>query len=246
MALTDNLISFWELEEASGTRVDAVTATGNDLTDHNTVGSTTGKVGNAAVFVEADQHYLSHVDNASLSTGDIDFSFSAWIYLTDLSPTEPFLDVVCKSNGTTYEYELAWTKATNRVSFYVEGPSFVNATVIASNFGNLSAATWYHVVAWHDSVNDIIGIRINDSQTNTVSYSSGSKDTSYTFCMSSTNGGFAFWNGRIDQVGFWKKVLSAGEITQLYNGGAGLSYAAMQAFHARYYYDQLIGNVRNA
>ena len=64
--LLTNLISFWEMEEASGTRVDAVVASGNDLTDNATVTQNPGKVGNAAQFTLATSEWLSHVSNASL------------------------------------------------------------------------------------------------------------------------------------------------------------------------------------
>src|SRR6056300_304684 len=46
---TTDLVSFWKLDEASGTRVDAFGS--NDLTDNNTVGQGTGTVyANAADF----------------------------------------------------------------------------------------------------------------------------------------------------------------------------------------------------
>ena len=32
------------------------------------------------------------------------------------------------------------------------------------------------------------------------------------------------YNGLIDEVGFWHKVLSQSEVTSLYNSGAGLAY----------------------
>jgi hypothetical protein len=34
------------------------------------------------------------------------------------------------------------------------------------------------------------------------------------------------WSAWIDEVGFWNRALSAGEVTQLYNGGNALAYAA--------------------
>ena len=56
MKLTDDMISFWELEESSGTRADAHGA--HTLTDNNTVGQGTGVVGNCADLNSA-QHRIS-------------------------------------------------------------------------------------------------------------------------------------------------------------------------------------------
>ena len=74
--LTTSLIAHWNLDEASGTRVDA--KGGNDLTDNNTVTQATGIVSNAGQFTAANSEYLSIADNAALSTGDIDFTIPLW------------------------------------------------------------------------------------------------------------------------------------------------------------------------
>ena len=74
------LIAYWTLDEASGTRVDA--HGNNDLSDNNTVTSTTGKVGDAAAFATANSEYLSRADNADLSVGNIDFTFDLWLNLS--------------------------------------------------------------------------------------------------------------------------------------------------------------------
>ena len=67
--LPTNLIAYWKLDEASGTRNDSKGA--NHLTDNNTVTQAVGKVGNAAQFTLANSEYLSIADNADLSAGDI-------------------------------------------------------------------------------------------------------------------------------------------------------------------------------
>src|SRR5262245_43908996 len=79
MPLTDNLVSFWELEEASGTRNDSHGT--NHLTDNNTVGQGVGTVGNCGDFENGNSENLSITDNASLSGGDTDFTVQAWINL---------------------------------------------------------------------------------------------------------------------------------------------------------------------
>lgn len=219
MALIDSLVSYWALDEASGTRVDSHGS--NDLTDNNTVGSTTGIISTAADFEASNSEYLSHADNADLSTGDIDFSFSFWVNAESFgSPWR----IVAKGGANDLEYSLegyggaAYWRVTS-------GTGFANDTAVqATNAGTLSTATWYYIVVWHDSVNNQIGICVNDGTPNTASYSAGTYDSGAEFRIGTfpTYGGD--WDGLIDEVGFWKKVLSSQERTDLYNSGAGLAY----------------------
>src|SRR5678815_5281605 len=97
MALTDSLIAFWELEEASGTRVDAHGA--NDLSDNATVTSAAGKVGTAADFEVGNSEFLSIVDNPDLSVADIDFTWCAWVNSESLDTTRYIL-----SKGTSSDH----------------------------------------------------------------------------------------------------------------------------------------------
>lgn len=75
MALTDSLVSYWKLDETSGTRADSHGA--YHLADKNTVGYTTGKVGNAASHVAANTEYLYNTSFADLS--GLDWTLAFWV-----------------------------------------------------------------------------------------------------------------------------------------------------------------------
>lgn len=224
MILTDNLISYWELNETSGTRIDAVTATGNDLTDNNTVTSNTGIVGTAAEFTGTNLESLTRTDNASLSTGDIDFSMAMWIYPT----VGASVGVFYKGNSTGVEYGLT---ARSNGQFRLEvdnGPGLVNITPVNST-PTYTINNWYFVVAWHDSVNNQIAIQVNNATPDTTAYSLGSWDSTIALSIG-VDGDFGdYFTGRLDQIGFWKRILTADERTALYNSGSGLSYLALRA-----------------
>src|SRR3990167_10705009 len=76
--LTDGLVSYWTLDEASGVRYDSVVASANDLTDNNTVASATGKFNDAASFLAANSESLS-TPNTILGA-DANVSASVWFY----------------------------------------------------------------------------------------------------------------------------------------------------------------------
>src|SRR3990170_7582249 len=94
--LTTSLISYWKLEEVSGTRVDTFGA--NDLDDINTVEQAVGIKGDAAQFVRANSEALRHIDNADLSVGDIDFSIAFWVYLDSKTGSQALF---CKAGSTS-------------------------------------------------------------------------------------------------------------------------------------------------
>jgi hypothetical protein len=229
MAPPYNFISHWSLGEVSGTRVDNVVASANDLTDINTVTQAVGKIGNAAQFTAANFEALGHADNASLSTGDIDFTISAWVYLDTIH--NGAILTKYQISGNQREYLLFYNNndhaPNNRFSFVVSSNGTAITTIDATTFGAASTATWYFVVAWHDAVNNQIGISVNDVA-NTAAYSSGVFDSTAPFRIGELlNGASQIYpfNGRIDEAWFEKRMWSASDITDTYNAGAGRDYA---------------------
>jgi hypothetical protein len=229
MALTDNLIAFWGLEEASGTRNDAHGS--NHLIDNNTVGSATGRVGTCANFDRFTDEHLSIVDNAALSTGDIDFTICAWVKLDTKTGSEV---IVAKDDfGTSNrEYLLFWDSSTDRFYFRVspDGGSGSLGTVIANSFGAPASGSWNFVRAWHDASANTINIQVNDGTIDSVSHTTGVFNSAAAFtvgCHLNSGSTTNHFDGMLDQIGFWKRVLTGAESTKLYNGGGGLAYAAL-------------------
>lgn len=225
MALTDNLVSFWELEESSDgsapvTREDAHGT--NDLTDNNTTPSTTGKVGNCCDFERGNSERLSIADNTDLSTGNIDFTANFWINGETLDQN-PILGK-WQWGGSGQNEWVAWTQTDAKPQFSVSSTG--SNTVTVSWGSALSTATWYMITCWHDATADKIYITVNANATPAeTAHTLGVFDGTREFAI----GGSAsnFFDGLIDQVGFWKRVLTSDERTSLYNSGNGLSYAAM-------------------
>jgi hypothetical protein len=229
MALADNLIAYWPLDEASG---DALDAHGSlDLTETGgTIGTATGKVGDARDFEADDTEFFARADGTDLSTGDIDFTFAAWVQLESKPSSATLISKGTVSDG---EYYLMYRGGgTDRFEFSAYGGAgFASgSTARADNLGSPSSATWYFVVAWHDSVNNQIGIAVNAGTADTASHSAGVLDGSGAFFLGAgyphhpATGGEP-WDGLIDEVGFWKRVLTGSERTELYNAGAGRDYA---------------------
>jgi hypothetical protein len=218
--LHDNLVAFYKMDEPAGMRLDSYGS--NHLTDNNTVTQAVGKVGAAAQFTAANSEYLSAADSAALSTGDVDFTFCVWVYADSFGSTRIIL---AKSNGATSgEFFLGYNSAANRFRFAIEnGATFV--TVDANVLGAPSTATWYFIVAWYDTTANTVNIQVNNGTANSAATGATvPADTAVAFTVGSTSVPDLYWDGRVDGLGFWKRVLTAAERTELYNGGAGKPY----------------------
>lgn len=217
MALKTSLISYWKLEEASGNRADSHGS--NTLTDNNTVTQATGKIGNAGQFTSASSEYLNSTDNASLSTGDIDFTFATWVYLDTKGANRRILAKT--NNVASSEYILTYRSATDRFDFTIADGAI---QADANNLGSPSATTWYFIVCWHDSVANTLNIQVNNGTADSsATGGTAPSDTAFDFQIGRTAG--EYMNGRIDDTAFWKRTLTAAEKTQLYNSGNGYSYS---------------------
>ncbi len=208
------------MNETSGTRADI--SGSNTLSNTGSVGSATGKISNAALF--SGSNHLSISDNTALSSGDVDFTLSGWVYMGDKSVSRTIASKYLSSTSQI-EYLFWYNQSVDRFQFYVSpsGTGTGTATINADALGSPSINTWYYVVAWHDSVSNTINIQVNNGTVNSSAHSTGVFDGTASFSIgAANNGASALMNGRIDAVGVWKRVLSAGERTSLYNSGNGV------------------------
>ena len=209
-ASLSGLVSWWKLEEASGTRVDSFGS--NNLTDNNTVTQATGQVGNAAQFTGANSEYLNISDNAGLSTGDVDFSVAAGIRFDSLTQT-PVL--IGKGATDQYEWSLQYASIPEKLRF-----ALYNATASQQDSCDWSAAIdnsiWYFVILWHNTTDDTLNLSVDDGTPVTISRTVTLTDGTADFQLGRLATG-NYYSGRLDEVFFAKAVWSAAERTNLYN-----------------------------
>jgi hypothetical protein len=228
VALTDSLISHWALDEASGNALDSHST--NDLTETSgTIASATGKIGNCRDFESGDTEYFEGADSAALSTGDIDFTWAMWVQGESAPGSDQARTFVAKWGlaSNQREYTVLWENlvGTSRFRFYVSSNGTSGVSVIASTFGTPSVGTWYFIVAWHDAAANTINIQINNGTVDSASHSAGVRDGTAALQLGTLDNLAPYYHdGLIDEVSFWKRLLTADERTALYNGGNGLAY----------------------
>lgn len=138
--------------------------------------------------------------------------------------TPPAAAFINPSNPAEYEYWL-FVNTDNIATFKLSSSGTAeNITVSASSFGALGTATWYNVVAYHDSAGGLAAVGVNLSM-NSSAYTSGVRAGSAPFVIGAiSDGSTQFINGRIDETGFWKKILTTTDRADIYNAGSANTY----------------------
>ena len=226
MSLLRDLVSHWSLEETSGYRADDWGP--GELADNNTVlYSASGISGNAADFETSNEEYLSAVvSDIYVAPGDKDLTIVAWVKL-ESKPTR--VAIASTDNlSTSRSWRIDYDGATDRFRFLVfNSTSGVAATVSANNLGSPSIGSWYCIEAYHDATNSLAGIRVNNgtADTSAVTGSMGSAQKQFFLGAYTTATSGTKWDGLIDEVAIWRRLLTTDERTALYASGAGLPWA---------------------
>lgn len=229
LGLQTNCTAFWEFENTSW--LDA-TGNGTTLTGSGSPTSVAGKVGNA-VSVTATGQYLTASSNANILNGGSSFSAQCWINSGGSAVTEG--TIFNKDNNAFGQREWAFGvrfTTANVWSFLVSNTStsLFRADAAASGAGLVAGSTWVHLLATFNSSTGAVVLYVNGSASGSGATLTGTMNSSASAPLNVGRNPSATINAAslIDQCGFWKgRVLSAGDVTALYNSGNGLSWAAM-------------------
>lgn len=231
----DDAISLWKLDEASGTRVDSIGS--NDLTDNNTVGSTSKGVGapanlpdTVASFVAANSESLSKADPVGMDGGPgSSYTASIWVKYTD-NGNNDFIYTLINTGGSTAAAALTLSRNSSGLGY--DGTGKMNASVgdgTTTKFGGwpvpddpvLSSGTWYHVVAVHDGAASELKMYINGALALTIS--SGAA-----YPLDMTNPVLIFGNIQslyadvsLSSAAWWDYAKDIDGVAELYNSGDG-------------------------
>lgn len=174
----------------------------------------------AVQFTTADKAYLSVASNASLQTGDIDWSVTGWIYLDTVAGQSKTI-ISKAATSVNREYDLFVTTA-GKLQLQVWSGGSTKIGDVTST-ATLSATTWYFIYAYHDSVNNFVGVSVNAGSIDTSATTGAGATSTAALCVGANPdaGTVQYFNGRIDSLSFEKYILSAAEVTSLYNYGLG-------------------------
>jgi hypothetical protein len=222
--LLNGLISYWPLDAGTIGAPRADLQGSNVLVDvaANQVGYTAGIINNCATFTPATPSPgLVHTpSNASLQvTGD--FTFSVWVNLAADTGTAQYILAKDIGTGTTNrEYGIGSFQTSGWLFFVNDPNTYAVATGVPVVYG-----VWVHIIAWYTLSDQKMRIRINDTTTSVSSMTAPLVQGTADFRMGQRGDSNFPLNGGIDEAGFWKRLLTADEMTKLYNNGNGWPFA---------------------
>ena len=222
-SLKQQLLGWYALEEASGNRSDSYT-TARTLTDNNTVGSATGKVGDAASFVAANTEYLSRASDITTALGS-GFSVAFWFKTSGAATQALFA-----KSGTI--------SANGQFCVYIGATGAVFARVISSSNNYVGRTTgtgnndgqWHLCVVTYDGSGTSAGVKIyiDNVQADTGNSQAGTftsiSSTAANFTLGALSVGGSPLTGDLDEAAWWNKVLSSDDRTELWDAGNGITY----------------------
>ena len=225
-SLTSNLVAYWKMDEASGSRLDSY---GNiNLNEQSTVPSIVGIRNNAADFFLSGGSTLYANPNSSLTMQtNQDWTIAGWIYVNGTGASNYAITYQTGIFSTTFDFaitqELSGTL--QKLFFRVNTNGSPTYVLSANSYGALSLNNWYSFVAWHSNATHI-GLSVNMSADTMLVGSGITLNTGgqLVFGAIDTLGTIGDFQGRVDEVGFWSRVLTSTERSQLYAGGSGNTY----------------------
>ena len=215
------LVGHWKLDETSGAVATDATAFGNDgVYTNGPVLDLTGKVDRSVKFDGADD-YVSILDDSTLQMDDV-FSMSAWIRVDSSTNIDR---MIINKEG---EYEVALS-AGNEIKWGITNTDpgwswHYTGHSIANN-------AWGHVAVTYD--HGTIKTYANGALIDTY-LGSGSVGDQYTLLNELRIGGRSnnpsgkYFDGRIDDVRVYSRVLCDDEVQALNDGGADLGIRIIQ------------------
>jgi len=222
MALTDNLLCYYKLS-------DPTDETGNHAgTDKNTPTYAAGKIGNAVTFASASKQYIELANNF-INVGAI--SVSVWLKTSSTAQYQTYFGISTSNNYYYIKFDLNGNGWGARQPGVWWRPNSLTAYRMWLSNDAIPSDSWAHVVVTFDGTTTAPIFYINGSPVSgvTVKQTSGTPSG----VISSAPGAIGRGGGYdgyysdacgTDELGVWSRVLSAAEVTALYNSAAGLQY----------------------
>lgn len=235
ITLKTGLISVWEFDEPSGA-VAYDSHNSNHLTINSATINQTGKI-NKCYLYNASTNQLTLAANLATPFENLSsISVSAWVYPTYADDYDQYRMIVSKMKSTWtspyYEFHLRARLGGYQVYEFVVGTvnnTFGGRSTTVNSY--VAGGGWVHLVGTY-TPDGVCNIYRNGELNNAGGSNIAGGGNIYNVSSPLNIGddddkyaNFLNWGGNIDQIAIWNVALTQNQITDLYNGGAGLAYA---------------------
>lgn len=227
--LLNGLVAYWKLEETSGTRYDSHGS--YDLTENVGIDSGVGVKGNCAVSNSTyyDERSLL-ISPAPYDSVNSSWSLSFWISTVD---GQEAIQMFPNAWGSCCLFTIVDIDGDRTLLGQVWHDGGAGGIYTDVSKSGVYVEGFVHVSITHDLPTKTVKVYYNGIEEHSFSYSSylNSVDGGGNFentILSMFAGDFDGINyagpGKLDEVGIWDRVLTASEVSALYNGGSGITY----------------------
>lgn len=236
--LLTGLIAMWKLDEPNPTDTRVVSAgpTSNNFLPRapgiasgaGPVGSGTGQIGLAAHFL-GDNNHLECLNNSDVQSGNIDFTWSLWVKIDSLAADADFISKSSANVLGSDEYLIGYVPGatpatTGKFRFTVYGGS-TYSSVYSTSSAPPVVGQWYLIVAWHTSGTTYI--QINNGPIDSAPIAEPIFASASMLNVGSYGAGQAnSLHGFVDELAYWKALLTVSSRSALWGGGAGLPFSS--------------------
>lgn len=214
--VSNGLIGYWKLDETSGTIYDS-SPLGNNGT--NTGGGTMGAPGvlDKSYIADTNEYVSLTTPNGLDVTGDV--TVSAWIKPSTTSNDGKIFSNYTQPSWLGYKLGIF---SNNKIEFEIGDGSSATVNRSASGGQTLEPNKWYHVVGMYSDSGDFLRTYVNgvlDRSITTTKVMSANNGTAYIGKDAPTQ--TRYFQGNIDDVRVYNRILSDTEIMNLYQSRDG-------------------------
>lgn len=212
--LLTSLVSHWRLEEASGNRLDAVG--GHTLTAYGAPVQIEGRIGNCLDFDPETNDYLGCVGTPFKPLQD-NFTITAWVNFDMVSNT----GIIGRWSANNKSYLLGCDGT--YFTFQTSEHGVASEAIVTDNTG-LDTGIWYFLRAWYSKADGKLHLCLNEKPEHSAAFGGPAFAGNAAFEIGRESAGPTYFSGRVDEVSFWRRILTTAEAAKIYNAGAGKAY----------------------
>ena len=218
-SLNVDIISFYKLNETSGVVLDSVG--NNNGTNNGTTRGVAGIINNSFDF-NGTTDYVDLGTNDFVGSGNYAISF--WYKTTNTGVM--IIQEAYSAGGIIFAINRnIITESSGWITYIGSGNSTEG---VAVNIGaDVYDGAWHHIVFVRDG--DTSGkVYFDGVNVKNASVGTGSHVKAVDFILgANTNHNSLWFDGNLDEIGIWNRSLSASEVSDLYNGGSGITYSTV-------------------
>ena len=184
---------------------------------------TTDRFGAAAsaYLYDGFNDYISVADNLNFRPQN--FTISSWVTFNSIP--NYYRLIIAKNVGSQSPESIDMNYAGSYNGWFCNiGTPFFNGPFLTPTY-SIEIDRWYNLVYQFDDINDIQSIYVNGvfTASSVVTNSIGYDNQPWTFGMEYEGGTASFFfDGKIDDIGIWDRILTPTQILEVYNGATDL------------------------